>query len=214
MSAVTYKILIIDDHPIIHDGLRTLLAGEDDLEIIGAAASAKEALTLLKRDNPDLAIVDLSLEDSDGTYLIQKIHGLHPRLKLLVYSMSEEKLFAERVASAGASGYVMKTSSPASLKEALRSVLRGGMFFSTDIKKRIRMQQSGRSYAPKSALALLSNREMDIFRLVGQGMSSALIGEKLNISRNTVDTHRINIKNKLNLSSGKELEQLAYKMVH
>lgn len=211
MGAIKYSIVIIDDHPIIHDGLKTLLAGDADLEIVGSAASATAALKLLSKSTPDLAIIDLSLEDSDGTYLIQKIHNLHPKLKLLVYSMSDATLYAERVAEAGASGYVMKTSSPAVLKKAIRTILRDGLFFSPGIIKRIQILQNGRPCAPKSVFALLTNREMDVFRLVGQGLSSALIGQKLNISHNTVDTHRINIKNKLNLNSGKELERLAYK---
>ena len=116
MENTLHTLMIIDDHPIIHDGLKTLLASEKNLSITASASSATEALEQLETTQPDLAIVDLSLADSDGAYLIQKINNRFPKLRILVYSMSEEKLFAERLASAGANGYVMKTSAPEILK--------------------------------------------------------------------------------------------------
>jgi DNA-binding NarL/FixJ family response regulator len=205
--------MIIDDHPIIHDGLRALLASEDRLSIDAAAASATEALKILTTVTPDLAIIDLSMDDSDGSYLIQKIHHQFPKVRMLVYTMSEERLFGERVASAGARGYVMKTSRAAMVKEAIYSILAGEIYFSPDIKDRVLNQKIGRSDGPASTLDNLSNREMDIFNLVGQGLNTAQISEKFNISRNTVDTHRINVKKKLDLPNGKALDRLAYEVV-
>ncbi len=213
MASPTHSIMIVDDHPIIHDGLKTLLASEETLSIDIAAASAAEALALLATVTPDLAIIDLSMDDSDGTYLIQKIHHLFPKVHMLVYTMSEEKLFGERVASAGARGYVMKTSRADMVKEAIYTILAGDIYFSPKIKKRVLRQKTGRGRGPNSALDTLSNREMDIFNLVGQGLDTINIGGKLNISRNTVDTHRINIKKKLELSSGKALDRLAYEVI-
>lgn len=208
-----HAIMIIDDHPIIHDGLKILLSAEPDMKIFGIAASATEAMDMLAKGLPDLAIVDLSMGDADGTYLIQRIHATYPKLNILVYTMSEERLFAERTAMAGARGYVMKTTRPDKLKQAIRTVLAGELCFTPDIQERIERKQNGRAAGASSLLDTLSNREMDIFKLLGDGLDSIDIGKKLNISRNTVDTHRINIKNKLDLPNGKALERLAFEVI-
>ena len=205
--------MVIDDHPIIHDGLKTLIAPEEDMEIRATATSATEAMEKLGEWLPDIAIIDLSLGDSDGTYLIQRIKTKYPKLKTLVYTMSEEKLFAERTAGAGAAGYVMKTSPPSSLKLAIRTVLAGNLYFAPETLRRIQKKQDGRSEGPQILIDTLSNREMDIFKLIGQGLDTVDIGDKLNISRNTVDTHRINIKNKLELANGKALDRHAYEVI-
>jgi DNA-binding NarL/FixJ family response regulator len=204
--------MVIDDHPIIHDGLKTLLGSEKDLEITAAASSANQAIKLLKQEQPDLAIIDLSLGDSDGTTLVQKLKKKYPNLLILVYTMSEEKLFAERTAIAGADGYVMKTSPPTDLKDAIRTLLSGERYFSSETTKRIQNKTSGRRNTPRTLIDKLSNREMDIFKLIGEGLDTLSIGERLNISRNTVDTHRINIKNKLELASGKAVDRFAYEV--
>lgn len=204
------SILVIDDHPIIHDGLKTLLEKEVDFEITGSALSAGEAFEILEKHSFDIAIVDLSLGGTDGTLLIEQIKGQHPQLKILVYSMSEEKLFSERTAAVGADGYVMKSSPPKSLKDALRAISEGQQAYSPDILRRIRKKPTGVS---RNQLDSLSNREMDVFKLLGEGLDSAAIGSRLEISRNTVDTHRINIKNKLKLPSGKAVERLAYEVI-
>lgn len=206
-------IMIIDDHPIIHDGLKTLLASEEHVEICCTASSADDAIGKLADECPDLAIVDLSLGDMDGTYLIPQLKKIRPELKILVYTMSEEKLFAERTASAGADGYVMKTSPPTTLKEAIRTLLDGGLHFTPETADRIMKKRQGRIDTPGSLIDNLSNRELDIFNLIGQGMDSLSISDKLSISKNTVDTHRINIKNKLGLPNGKAVERLAYEVI-
>jgi len=211
--AEKHSIMVVDDHPIIHDGLKTLMDSEDDLVIVETATSATEAEELLTTGLPDIAIVDLSLGDSDGTYLIQRIKQKHKQLKILVYTMSEEKLFAERAAAAGADGYVMKTSPPSALKQAIRTVMAGGLYFSKETLRRIEKKKAGRSEGPKTLVDTLSNREMDIFKLTGQGLDSVNIGARLGISRNTVDTHRINIKNKLELPNGKALDRFAYEVI-
>lgn len=205
--------MIVDDHPIIHDGLKTLLATESDLEIIATASSVEEALLKLQERLPDIAIIDLSLGDTDGTFLIEQAKNLYPELLVLVYTMSEEKLFAERTAAVGADGYVMKTSPPATLKNAIRTILLGELFFTPESKRRILRKNQGRGNSPRTLLDTLSNREMDIFKLIGDGLDSITISEHLSISRNTVDTHRINIKNKLELPNGKALDRLAYEVI-
>lgn len=213
MSNGRHVIMVIDDHPIIHDGIKILLAGESDLEIACYAPSASDAMEKLEGGLPDIAITDLSLGDSDGTYLIQRMHAKYPKLKILVYTMSEEKIFAERAAYAGASGYVMKTSPPATLQKAIHKILAGEKFFSPAVMKKIENKSSGRTSGSHGILDTLSNREMDVFKLIGEGLNSIQISEKLDISRNTVDTHRINIKNKLDLPNGKALERLAFKVI-
>jgi DNA-binding NarL/FixJ family response regulator len=205
--------MVVDDHPIIHNALETLLAPEEILSIDAVATSAAETMELLKTTYPDLVIIDLSLGDSDGTYLIQKIHNRYPKMRILVYSMSEENLFGERTACAGALGYVMKTSNPSILKEAIHTILGGHLFFSSETTSRILQKQAGRPLAPLSALDNLSNREMDIFKLIGEGIDTIHISNQLNISKNTVDTHRINIRNKLELPNGKALDRMAYKVI-
>ena len=166
MGKKKYSIMLIDDHPIIHDGLKTLLAYEPDMEITMTSMSAAEAEDKLDIDMPDIAIIDLSLGDSDGTYLIQRIRGKHPKLLILVYTMSEEKLFAERTAIAGANGYIMKTSPPSELKGAIRTLLAGNLYFTPETLKRINRKKAGRSPGQKTLLDSLSNREMDIFKLM------------------------------------------------
>jgi DNA-binding NarL/FixJ family response regulator len=205
--------MIVDDHPIIHSALETLLASEETFSIDAGATSAAETVEMLKTTNPNLIIIDLSLGDSDGTYLIQKIHNQYPKMPILVYSMSEEKLFGERAARAGARGYVMKTSKPCVLKEAIHTILNGHLFFSGETTSRIIKKQAGRPIAPLSMLDNLSNREMDIFKLVGEGLDTLQISNQLNISKNTVDTHRINIRKKLELSNGKALDRMAYEVI-
>ncbi len=213
MEKPVYSLMIVDDHPIIHNALETLLESDGSLSIDTVATSATEAMKLLKTVHPDLVIADLSMGDSDGTYLIQRIHNKYPKIRILVYSMSEEKLFGERAAIAGACGYVMKTSKPSTLKKAIHSVINGTPFFSNEIVRRIRKKKCGRPTAPQSALDHLSNREMDVFKLIGEGFDTLHIGNKFNISKNTVDTHRINIKKKLELSNGKALDRMAYEVI-
>lgn len=213
MERPSYSLMVVDDHPIIHNALETLLASEETLSIDTVATSAAETLEILETTYPHLVIIDLSLGDSDGTYLIQKIHNQYPKMHILVYSMSEEKLFGERAASAGARGYVMKTSEPSVLKEAIHSIIGGHLFFSSETTSRILKKQAGRPVAPMSALDNLSNREMDIFKLVGEGLNTIHISNQLNISKNTVDTHRINIRNKLELPNGKALDRMAYEVI-
>lgn len=208
-----YTIMIIDDHPIIHDGLRTLLDPESDLEVVASARSATEAMEKLADSLPALAIIDLSLRDADGTYLIQQISAKHPTLRILVYSMSDERLYAGRVAKAGAHGYVMKTATSADLRNGIRRVLSGKLYFSSDILSRLKTEKTKNNTQSFSSLENLSNREMDVFNLLGNSLDSIAIGEKLGISPNTVDTHRINIKNKLCLPNGRALIEYAHDVV-
>ena len=213
MSQNKFSIMVIDDHPIIHEGIKILLSAESDIELSDIAASAKEAMEKLAKGLPDLVIADLSLDDSDGTYLIQQLHTTYPSLRVLVYTMSEERLFAERVAMAGAAGYVMKTTSSSKLMNSIRAILSGQTSFSPGVLQQGIERVDGIGLHANSVLDCLSNRQLDIFKMLGEGMNSSQISEKLGISRNTVDTHRINMKNKLNLPNGKALERLAFEVI-
>ena len=177
MSDNTHSILVIDDHPIIHDGLDILFAKDPHLKITGHANSAEEAMRQLNKGLPDIAIVDLSMGDLDGTYLVQRIHSKYPKLKMLVYTMSEEMLFAERTANAGASGYVMKTSPPSTLKVAIRTIMEDGLYFSSDITAKIERKLNGRNSGSHNIIDTLSNREMDIFKLLGEGLDAGAISK-------------------------------------
>jgi DNA-binding NarL/FixJ family response regulator len=212
MNHRKYSISVIDDHPIIHDGIRELISSEPDLEITGKATSSTMALKQLESHLPDLAIVDLSLGDLDGIHLIQRIKTTHPEIRILVYTMSEEKLFAERVAAAGAEGYVMKTSPPATLKEAIHTVLVGKCYFSPGTMQCIQNHPDAQGEGPEALLDTLSTRERAVFKLIGEGVSASAITTRLKICHNTLDTHRINIKNKLGLANGKALDRLAYEV--
>jgi len=213
MESRVHSIIVIDDHPLIHNGLKTLLATEKNITIAASCLTGAEAMQQLQKKKFDLAIVDLSLSDSDGIYLVQRISTKCPSLRIIVYSMSEERIYAERVALAGASGYVMKTAEPTILKQAIQAVLKGDLFFAEKVQQHLVQRENRKSTRPQSLFDNLSNREMDVFQLIGQGLNTAKIGSKLDISRNTVDTHRINIKRKLELSCGKALDRLAYEVV-
>lgn len=207
------NIMVIDDHPIIHDGLDTLLSMVSDFEIIADAYSSDEALSMLKTITPDIAIIDLTLGSSDGISLIHQIKKRYPDLLMLVYTMSEEKIFAERTAAAGAHGYVMKTVTPSLLRDAIRTIYSGSLYYSPESKRRILKNSQIQNHGLRSLLDSLTNREMEIFKQIGEGLDSTTISELWEISRNTVDTHRINIKNKLMLPNGKALDRLAFEVI-
>lgn len=200
------RVLVVDDHPLMRQGLRQLVAGESDLEMCGEAADVPDALTQVKATRPDLVVVDISLKDGNGLELIKQLKTLHPELKMIAVSMHEESLFAERVLHAGALGYVNKEEPPDVLLEAIRQVLRGKIFLSGNMTDRILSRAAGsNSDVPQSPLATLSDRELEVFVLIGKGNSTRAIAEKLHLSSKTVDTYRQNIKSKLNLHSAAEL---------
>jgi DNA-binding NarL/FixJ family response regulator len=213
MLQKSHTIAVIDSHPVIHTAIDKLLRSESGLDLAGAAGSSSEAMMLLEHQQPDLVLVELSLDGLTGTHLVERMRSSYPGLKILVYSLSEEKLYAERAADAGADGYVMKTAASPVLVEAIRTVLAGDLYFPAAILRYIQHRPGGRHAKPLSLIDFLSRRESIIFKLIGQGVDEETISALLKISPNTVSTHRINIKNKLNLPSGKVLERLAYELI-
>jgi DNA-binding NarL/FixJ family response regulator len=199
------KVLIVDDHPVFREGLASILAREADLTIAAQANNARQALTALERLECDVVLLDLSLPDKGGLEFIKDLRSLYPSLPVLVVSMHDETLFAERVLRAGANGYVMKEEGPERILQAIRQVLRLQTFLSPKMSARILNALSGRERQHVSPISRLTDREFQILQLIGKGHDSRAIAHQLSVSYKTVDTHRGHIKEKLNLNSGMEL---------
>jgi DNA-binding NarL/FixJ family response regulator len=199
--------LVVDDHPIVRLGIRQMLAAEDDLEVCGEAESAEAAKELIA--GADLAIVDLSLAKGTGLELIRSLRESSPTLPVLVLSMHDEALFAERVLRAGARGYIMKREAITGLVGAIREVLAGHIHVSNHIAQAILERLGHEAAAPDSPLADLTDRELEVFDLIGRGLSTATIAEQMNVSIKTIETYRSNIKTKLNLKDATDLIRFA-----
>jgi DNA-binding NarL/FixJ family response regulator len=204
------RVLIVDDHPLIREGLKGMIAEESDLTICGETGSLREAQELVRELEPNVVIVDLSLEDGDGLELIRRIQGRYSAIRLLVCSMRDESLFAERVLNAGAHGYISKHEVAAHVIDALRQVLAGKIYLSPDIVDRIISSRAFHSsLEADTPIAGLSNRELEVFELIGQGRTTAEIAAQLTLSVKTIETHREKLKRKLGLSTAGELMRYA-----
>ncbi len=206
------KILIVDDHPIMRQGLALLIRTDSTLEVCGEADSASKAVEATMRLKPDLVIADISLPGRNGLELIKDLHALQPGLPVLVVSMHDEAIYAERVLRAGGRGYVMKGEGGQKLMTAIHQVLSGGIFVSQNISAQILELFSGRR-AGTSPVEKLSDREFEVFQLIGQGRSTREIAAELHISIKTVEVHRVNIKEKLDLKTASELIHFAVRWV-
>ncbi len=204
------SVLIVDDHPIVRQGLSQLINAEDDLEVSGSAATVEEALQSLGDSYPDVVIVDLSLAHSDGLELIKEIRKETRHLPVLVLSMHDENMYAERLLSAGANGYIMKQAAADQLLIALRRVLAGGVYVSEHLGASMIERIAGND--PKrtsNPIERLSNRELQVLNLIGRGKTTREVAEILNLSVKTVESHRQRIKKKLNLQTSAQLVQFA-----
>jgi DNA-binding NarL/FixJ family response regulator len=201
------KVLIVDDHPIIREGLTHLLL-QEDLDVCCAAASAEEALAAMVC-GPDMAIVDLSLQSDSGLDLIKTLRQHHPNLAILVLSMHDETLFAERALRAGANGYLMKLEATEHIMSAIREVLAGNIYLSVEMHAKLARALAVPRNIPAGSVASLSEREFEVLHLIGLGFSTREIAMKLNRSVKTIEAHQANIKEKLGISSGKELMRFA-----
>lgn len=200
------RIFIVDDHPIVRKGLGQLINQEDDLVICGEADNAETALELLKKVKPDLAIVDISLRGIDGIELTKLIRARFDNIPVLVVSMHDESLFAERALKVGARGYIMKQEAIEKMMEAIRKVLRGELYVSERVSANIvKRFVDGKAEGVSSPEELLSDRELEVFQLIGQGFATRQIAGQLHVSVKTVETYRANIKEKLNLKNATEL---------
>lgn len=204
------RVFLVDDHPIVRHGLAQLLAAEPGLEICGQADDAASALDALPAAAPDVVTVDVSLGSSSGLDLIREIKQRLPRAAVLVVSMHDEQLYAERSLRAGASGYVMKQEPTDVIVRAIRTVAGGGMFVTDDVSLRLlRLWAAGGAPRDGSPLDALSNRELHVLELIGQGLGTRAIAERLHISIKTVESYRARLKEKMNLRSGMELVRFA-----
>ena len=200
----------MDDHPVVRQGLKLLINQEPELTVCGEAENQQKAFAAIQEQHPDIAIIDLSLAHSSGIDLIKNIKLRCPNLPILVLSMHDESLYAERALRAGARGYIMKQEAPEKVITAIRQVLQGSIYVSE--KMGVKMLHSYID-SPKtpitSSVELLSDRELEVFQLLGKGLGTRQIAEKLNISIKTVEAYRANIKVKLNLKNSAELVQHA-----
>lgn len=203
-----HKVLIVDDHPIFCLGMSELINKEDDLFVCGSVESAGRTCDAIRELAPDLAIVDISLKDGNGIDLVEQIKSSFPGIPVLVLSMYDESLYAERALIAGARGYIMKQEAVASVVEAIRKVLAGEVYASAAVKEKV-FQRLTSTQSGKSPLDVLTNRELEVFRLVGEGLSTKEIAERLHLSIKTIGTYRENIKEKLNLKHFTELVKYA-----
>jgi len=200
------RILLVDDHPIVRDGLSQLIAGVSDLEVCGEAADGPEALHLIEQTSPDVVVTDISLEHGSGLELIKQVKALERDIKMLVWSMHEDSLYAERALQAGALGYINKEQPSAEVLQAIRQVLQGRIYVSPHMADRIlRRAADGTQELDQPAVGDLSDRELEVFTLIGKGLTTRQIATKMYLSPKTIETHRENIKKKLKLKSGNEL---------
>jgi DNA-binding NarL/FixJ family response regulator len=211
-SPCCIRILIVDDHPMMREGLRTLISREHDLAICGEAETAGQALDAVANLKPDLVLADISLPGRNGVELIKDIRSLQPAVLILVISMHDESLYAERVLRAGARGYIMKQESGPTMIQAIRQVLAGRIYLSDKMSARILENVAGKR-AKASPIERLSDREFEVFQLIGRGKSTVQIAEELHLSTKTVEAHRAQVKAKLDLRNMPELISFASRWV-
>ena len=207
------RILIIDDHPVVRRGLAGLINEADDLTVCGEADSLSQGLALLRELKPALALVDLSLGDGHGLELIKQARAEGLTTRLLVVSMMDESLYADRVLRAGAEGYLRKEEATENIVTAIRDVLIGKVYLSATATARVLNQVATKDGVDKTPIETLSDRELEVFELLGSGLSSRDIAERLELSVKTVETYREKIKAKLSLKNGTELTRHAIHFV-
>jgi DNA-binding NarL/FixJ family response regulator len=201
---------VVDDHPIVRQGLTLLINREPDLAVCGEAEDAHTAIQSVPTVKPDILIVDISLNGPDGLDLLKNIRALYPDLPVLILSMHDESIYAERALRARANGYIMKQEATEKVLIAVRCILSGEIYLSERMSRKLLHQYiSGASAETTSQLSALSDRELEVFRLIGEGRGTRQIADKLHISVKTVETYQAHIKSKLSLRSGRELVQHA-----
>ncbi|MEM0925034.1 MAG: response regulator transcription factor [Planctomycetota bacterium] len=206
LSPVT--IAIIDDHPLVQQGISAILSQQDGWEVCGVAATLQEAVALIERVQPAIAIVDLSLAGGSGMELVSSIVKHSPNTKSIVSSMHDELVYARLALQAGAMGYVHKQHPPEKLVQAINSVLQGNIVVSDEVTQQL-IEDARNNESAKNPNEVLSKRELDVLRLIGQGCESKLIAEKLEVSQKTVDSYRERIKQKLDLPNATRLVHYA-----
>ena len=210
--ATKSKVLVVDDHPIIRQGLMRLIAQEPDLQVFEGADNVADAFRQVQDLRPDLVLIDISLKDSHGIELISQIKEFDEHIKMLVWSMFDEKIYAERTVRAGAMGYICKKEPIKNVIEGIRNVLQGNMHLSPLMTNSL-LRRLGSGELERDPIAGLSNREIEVFQMLGRGATTKAIAKKLGISPKTVEAHRERIKTKLNLKNASELNCQAVQWV-
>ena len=206
------QILLVDDHPVVRDGLTTIINHERDLNVCGEADDAHEALKAAAELKPDIVVVDISLKNSDGIELTKTIKSKYPKLPVVVLSVHDESVYAERALIAGAKAYLMKDAVSENIVKAIRTVLSGEIYVSNTISKKFLHKIAGDKVdTNKTTIEKLSDREFEVFRLIGEGYKPSQIAKKLHLSVKTIETYRGRLKEKLDLNSAIEILQFAIK---
>jgi DNA-binding NarL/FixJ family response regulator len=209
------KILIVDDHPAVREALAIRIGRQRDLEVCGEAADINEALRLVADTQPDVAVIDISLKTGNGLDLIKRIKDRNDHVGILVWSMHSESLYAERALRVGALGYINKDQATDQILSAIRRVLQGKVWLSEEMAERVlhRTVSARKQTLALSPLDVLADRELEVFLLIGQGVRTADIAERLHLSVKTIETYRDRIRQKLDLNDGVELAQFAIQWV-
>jgi DNA-binding NarL/FixJ family response regulator len=214
IAAAKKKVLIVDDHPMMREGLAQLIGNDPLLAVCGEAGDAREALEKIASQKPDLVLTDITLPGKNGLELIKDIQALHPGVLVLVISMHDESLYVERVLRAGARGYIMKQEGGKKIALAIRHVLEGQIHVSEKMSSKILEIFSGhRADVATSPVEQLTDREFEVFQLIGQGYETKRLAEKLHLSPKTIEVHRANMKAKLKLNSMAELIRYAVRWI-
>lgn len=210
----TKNILVVDDHPLVRKGVRALLAQEADMAVTAEASNRSETLEVLRKQKIDLVILDISLEGSDGIEITKAIRAEFGPLPILIVSMHDETLYAERALRAGANGYVMKDELADNIVKALRSALEGKIYVSDNVRQKVlRDLTDHRAPVQSSPIERLSDRELEVFRRIGEGLGTREIAQQLHLSIKTIETYRAHIKEKLSLGTASELTRSAVSWV-
>lgn len=203
------RIVIVEDHPIVRRGMAQLINFEEDMCTVGEAETTIIAHETLEREKPDLVLVDLSLKGGSGLELIKDIKKLYPKMLIIVVSLHDENVYAERVMRAGAKGYIMKSEATESILTAIRQVLKGGIYLSPDMQTKMLNKIVSGVDNSVHTVDLLSDREFEVFEMVGKGITTKKTARELNLSIKTIETYKSHIKTKLNIKDSTELIQFA-----
>lgn len=204
------QVFLVDDHPAIREAVADTISQTMDMDMCGETGSSDEAFRLIEKKKPDIAIIDISLDDAHGLDLVQNVRAQYPDVKMIVFSMYDENVYAERAIRAGASGYLMKSEPTQTMLKAIRRVHEGEVYLSRRMSARILNKvATGRSSEPSFAIDELTDREMAVFQMLGEGYSIQEIQDRLNLTRKTIETYRRRAKEKLGFDTVSELLQYA-----
>jgi DNA-binding NarL/FixJ family response regulator len=204
------RVFIVEDHPVVREGLTLLIGGEGDLDVCGSSATLHESMPLIRELKPDVVVVDISLGDGNGLDLIEELHAHDPKLPILALSMHDETVYAERALRAGAKGYIMKSEAMDKVRAAIRRVINGEICVSEKMTTRmVHKLINLRVPEVPSLVEALTDREFQVFRMIAEDVGPTEIAKRLNVSVKTIETHREHIKEKLELKSGAELRRFA-----